>query len=238
MGGRLAGRVVCVTGAGRGLGRALAEACAAEGARLVLGARTVPELEAVAAATGGVAVPTDVRDPLEVDRLVETAIAEFGQLDVMINNAGLAVYGPLESMTPEDVAAMLDTNVKGTIWGSRAALRVMKARRSGHIVNISSIAGKMHLPNESVYCASKWAVNGFTGVLRQEAQPHGVKVTVVCPGGIDTPFWKALDFHPFPDHLDPERDFMKAEEIAQTVIAVLTGSPGYTIPEVVMVPMV
>lgn len=234
---RLHRRVICITGASRGLGKALAEACAAEGAHLVLGARTVPELEAVAAATNAVAVPTDVRDPVEVDRLVQTAVAEFGHLDVMINNAGLAVYGPLESMTPDDVSLMLDTNVKGLIWGSHAALRAMKPRRSGHIVNISSVAGKLHLPNESVYCATKWAVNGFTGVLRQEAAQSGVKVTVVCPGGIDTPFWKALDFYPFPENVHPERDFLKPEEIAQTVVSVLINSDRYLVPEVVMVPM-
>jgi len=234
---RLTGKVVCITGASRGLGRALAHACAAEGAKLVLGARTVPELEAVAAETGGVAVPTDVRDPLEVDRLVQTALAEFGKLDVMINNAGLAVYGPLASMTADDVVLMLDTNVKGLIWGSRAALLAMKDRRSGHIVNISSIAGKLHLPNESVYCASKWAVNGFTGVLRQEAAAFGVKVTAVCPGGIDTPFWREMDYRPFPESVDPERDFMKPEEIARTVVELLATSDRYLVPEVVMVPM-
>lgn len=234
---RLSGKVVCITGASRGLGKALAEAFALEGAHLVLGARTVPELEAVARATNGLAVPTDVREPVEVDRLVGAAMAEFGRLDVMVNNAGLAIYGPVESITPEDLALVLDTNVRGVILGSRAAFAAMKPARRGHIVNISSIAGKLHLPNESLYCASKWAVTGFTGVLRLEAAPHGIKVTNVCPGGIDTPFWKAMEYHPFPDHIQPERDFMKPEEVARTVVELVATSDRYAIPEVVMAPL-
>lgn len=235
----LAGKVVCVTGAGRGLGAAIAEAFAAEGALLVLGARTAPEIDALAARLGNaIAVPTDVRSAEECRRLVDAATAEFGQLDVMVNNAGLAVYGPLATLTPADVDAMIDTNLKGLIYGSQAALRVMVPRRSGLIVNVSSIAGKLHLVNESVYCASKWGVQGFTGVLRAEAEPHGVKVTAVCPGGIATPFWRAQEFLPFPDHIDPERDFMAPEEIARSVVQLAATSDRYAVPEIVMLPMI
>jgi len=132
---------------------------------------------------------------------------------------------------------VVDTNVKGVILGSQAAYRQMKEQGSGHIVNISSIAGKLHLPNESVYNASKWAVNGFTGTLRMEAQPHGVKVSCICPGGIDTPFWDGMDFTPFPDHIDPKRDFMNPEDVAQTVLHVVASPGPYAVPEVVMQPM-
>ena len=114
----------------------------------------------------------------------------------------------------------------------------MKKQRDGLIINISSIAGKLHLPCESAYNASKWAVNGLTGTLRLEAQRYGVKVSCVCPGGIDTPFWKEMDFYPFPtDKLDPQRDFMKPEEIAETVVHLARGSDAYVLPEVVMVPL-
>lgn len=238
-GARLAGKVVCVTGAGRGLGRAIAQAFAAEGASLVLGARTAGEIDALASSLGdAIAVATDVRLPGECQRLVEAATAEFGRLDVMINNAGLAVYGPIGSMTPDDVDAMVDTNVKGLVWCSQAAAHVMKAQRSGLIINVSSIAGKLHLVNESVYGATKWAVNGFSGALRAELAPFGVKVTVVCPGGIHTPFWDAQEFLPFPDHVDPARDFMAPEEVAQSVLEVALKSDRYCVPEVVMVPMI
>jgi len=234
----LAGKVVVITGAGRGLGKALAEAFSAEGASLVLGARTSIEIDELAARLPNtIAVQTDVRLPRDVDRLVEAAMAEFGRVDVMINNAGLAIYGPVDDTTPDAVDAMIDTNVKGVIYGSQAAFRAMKAQRSGLIVNISSIAGKLHLPNEAVYNASKWAVNGFTGTLRLEAAKFNVKVSCVCPGGIDTPFWKAMDFYPFPEGIDPGRDFMSPEEVAQTVLEMALKSDRYVVPEVVMVPL-
>jgi len=236
---RLQGKVVCITGAGRGLGRALAERFSAEGASLVLGARTTPEIDELARSLGdAIAVQTDVRSSNECHRLVDAAMAEYDRLDIMVNNAGLAIYGPVEDMSENDIDLMIDTNVKGLIHGSIAAFKVMKAQRSGLILNISSIAGKLHLPNESVYGATKWAVNGFSGTLRLEAQAYGVKVTTVCPGGIDTPFWRAMDYYPFPDHVDPARDFMKPEEVAESVVEVALKSERYVIPELVMVPMI
>ncbi|MCP4496639.1 MAG: SDR family oxidoreductase, partial [Phycisphaeraceae bacterium] len=181
----------------------------------------------------------DVRDPEQVSALVAFAVERFGQLDVMVNNAGLAVYGPVLDSTPADVDAMLDTNVKGVIYGSQAALRVMKDRQSGLIVNVSSIAGKLHLPNEAVYNASKWAVNGFTGTLRLEANRFGVKVTCACPGGIDTPFWDGMARTPFPaDKIVPERDFMSPDEVAESIVQVAETSDRYVVPEIVMLPMI
>ena len=237
--GSLSGKVVCITGAGRGLGAALARGFAAEGAHLVLGARTTPEIDALAAELGNaLAVQTDVRVAEDVHRLVDAAVTEFGQLDVMVNNAGVAVYGPVDSYSPDDIDLVLDTNVKGVIHGSIAALRVMRPRRSGLIVNVGSIAGKWHLPQESVYCASKWAVTGYTGVLGLEAAAWDVKVSCVMPGGIDTPFWKGMEMLPFGAELDPSRDFMAAEEVAETVVELARKSARYVVPEVVMVPMV
>ena len=235
----LSGKVVCITGAGRGLGRSLAIAFGREGANLVLGARSSTEIDDLASQLGNaIAVQTDVRLADDVDRLVEAGVAEFGSLDVMINNAGLAIYGPVDSATPDAVDAMIDTNVKGVIYGSQAAFRVMKSQRSGLIINISSIAGKLHLPNEAVYNASKWAVNGFTGTLRLEAAAYNVKVSCVCPGGIDTPFWKAMDFYPFPEGIDPSRDFMSPDEVAESVVELALKSDRYVVPELVMVPLI
>ena len=235
----LAGKVVVVTGAGRGLGRSIAKAFSAEGASLVLGARTLPEIEELAEELGdAVALQTDVCSVGELQRLAELAVAEFGRLDVWVNNAGLAVYGPFEHTSEEDFDRMWLTNVKGTYFGAQAAYKVMIQQRSGLILNISSIAGKWHLPNESAYNATKWAVNGLSGTLRMEAEAHNIKVTTVCPGGIDTPFWRAMDFYPFPvGEVDPERDFMDPDEVARTVVQVALTSDRYVIPEVVMLPM-
>lgn len=236
----LKGKVVCVTGASRGLGRSIAEAFSAEGASLVVAARDMPALDGLAGRLGdAMAVQTDVRAVEDLYRLVDAVEAEFGRLDVMVNNAGVAIYGPFEDVTETDFDLMMDTNVKGAFFGSQAAFRLMKRQGSGHIINISSIAGKWHLPNESAYNASKWALNGFTGTLRMEAQRHNVKVTTVCPGGIDTPFWHHMSYLPFPtDKIDPSRDFLKPDEVAKTVVQIALGSERYAIPEVVILPMI
>jgi NADP-dependent 3-hydroxy acid dehydrogenase YdfG len=240
---RLDGKVAVVTGASSGLGVACAQALAEAGADVVLAARRAEALAETAklveaAGRRALAVPTDVSDPDACARLVDAAVAEFGRLDVMINNAGLAIYGPVENMSETDIDLMVDTNLKGTLHGSIAAFKVMKAQRSGLIVNISSIAGKLHLPNEAVYCATKWGVNGFSGVLRAEAAAHNVRVTTVCPGGIDTPFWRAMDYYPFPDHIDPSRDFLKPEDVAAAVLDVARTSDKVVVPEIVMVPQI
>lgn len=239
--------VVCITGAGRGLGASLARRFAKGGHDVVLGARTAPEIDALAEVladqgAGALAVQTDVRLPLECDRLVDAALAEFGRIDVMINNAGLAVYGPADAMTPLDIDWMVDTNLKGAIFGSLAAFRAMKQQTPnpirGRIINISSVAGKRLLPNEAVYCATKWGLNGFTGTLAMEAAPWGIHVTAVCPGGINTPFWRSMETFPFPDHIDPERDFLDPDEVAEGVWQLANTSPRYWVPEITMVPMI
>lgn len=242
--GPLRDSVVCITGASKGLGAALAQAFASQGATLVLASRTLPELESLAADLtrrhGVVALPvqTDVRIKSEVDALIDAAVGEFGHLDVMVNNAGLAIYGAFHTVTEDQLDRMIDTNLKGSFFGSQAAYRVMKARRKGLIVNISSIAGKLSLANESAYNASKWAVNGFTGALRLEAEPHGIRVSCVCPGGMNTPFWKAMDFYPFPPQIDPERDFMDPAEVAAAVVQLALGSDAFVVPELVMTPLI
>lgn len=238
MSGRLEDKVVCITGAGRGLGRALAEAYDKEGARLVLASRTAPEIDEVAAACrDAIAVPTDVRVAREVNNLIDAAVGEFGRLDILINNAGVAIYGPVGTYSPDEVELLVDTNVKSVIFGSQAAFEVMKGQRSGQIINIGSIAGRRYMPNESVYSATKWAVTGFTGALAAEGAKHGIKVVNVCPGGINTPFWKTQEFLPFPDHYDPERDFMSPVEVATNIVELSCTSAAFNVTEIVMQPV-
>jgi len=216
----------------------LARAFDAEGARLALAARTAQEIdEAAKNCRDAIAVQTDVRLHGEVRALVQAAVGEFGQLDILINNAGLAIYGPVGSYSPDEVDLLVDTNLKGVIWGCQEALAVMKGRRSGTIVNIGSVAGSMVLPNESVYSATKWAVRGYTHVLWQEARKFGVKVVSVQPGGINTPFWRTQEFLPFPDKYDPERDFLDPDEVARGIVDVCCNTAGYAVTEVVMQPV-
>jgi glucose 1-dehydrogenase len=183
-------------------------------------------------------VPCDVTRVADLERLIRAALDAHGRLDVMINNAGVSVYGPFLDTREADFDAMMATNVKGAYFGSQIALRVMKEQRAGLIVNVSSIAGARHLPNESAYCASKWAVQGFTGVLHQEAAAHGVRVTSIVAGGIATPFWKDRAYVPFDAaRVSPARDFMTADEVAQVVVDVARKSDRFVMPEVMCLPL-
>jgi len=231
--------VVAITGASRGLGAALARAFDREGGTLVLGARTMDALEEVAhSCRNATALHCDVSRAGEVQAFVRTAAARHGRLDILINNAGVAVYGPFLDTTERDFDTMMATNVKGVYFGSQAALGVMKEQRRGLIVNIASIAGARHLVNESAYCASKWAVQGLTGVLQLEAAPWNVRVTSIVAGGINTPFWSDRALTPFSrQRIDPARDFMSADEIAQIVVDVAKKSDRIVLPEVVCLPL-
>jgi 3-oxoacyl-[acyl-carrier protein] reductase len=235
----LSEKVVAITGASRGLGAALARAFDREGAKLMLCARTAPALEQVArSCRHATAVHCDVTQVEEMRAFVRAAVERHGRLDVMINNAGVATYGPFLETNERDFDEMLATNVKGAYFGSQAALAVMKEQRRGLIVNISSIAGVRHLLNESAYCASKWAVQGFTGVLQLEAAPWNVRVTSIVAGGINTPFWDGRAYTPFSrGQIDPKRDFMSADEIAQIVVDVALKSERMVVPEVVCLPL-
>ena len=155
-----AGKVVVITGASSGLGEAAARRLAAEGARLVLGARRIERLQALADALSPAAVSvlqTDVTDAAQVQRLVDHAVETHGALDVIVNNAGLMPHSPLERGKIEDWDRMIDVNVKGVLYGIAAALPHMKARGRGHIINISSVAGHKVRPGSAVYAATKAA---------------------------------------------------------------------------------
>ncbi len=187
----LTGKIVVITGASSGLGEAAARLLSAEGATVVLGARRVDRLEALVqelTAKGGraVAVATDVTNRAEVQKLVDTAVHQFGRLDVIINNAGLMPQSLLENLRVEDWDRMIDVNIKGVLYGIAAALPPMKRQKSGHIINVSSVAGHKVGPGGAVYSATKHAVRVLSEGLRMEVKPHNIRTTIISPGAVAT----------------------------------------------------
>lgn len=189
-------KTVAITGAGRGIGRAIALRLAARGAKVVLGARREAEIAAVArevVAAGGLAVfrSTDVTRRTDLEGLVELACDRFGRLDVIVNNAGIGPLSRFDDLRVEEWDAMIDVNLKGTLYGVAAALPVFARQKSGHIINVLSTAGLKVLPTMGVYAATKNALRTATEALRQEAGPH-LRVTEVSPGFVNTSFADAI----------------------------------------------
>ena len=183
------GKVVVITGASSGLGEATARHLAAQGAKLVLGARRLDRLEALAREldlAGGAVVRTDVTDAAQVKALVEAAVARHGRIDVLLNNAGLMPHSPLERGLIDDWNRMIDVNLRGVLYGIAAALPHMKAQKSGHIINVSSVGGHKVRPGSAVYAATKAAVLMLSEGLRQEVKPYNLRTTVISPGAVQS----------------------------------------------------
>ena len=182
-------KVVVITGASSGLGEAAARLLAKEGAKLVLGARRLDRLQALASelSLGKDAIlQTDVTDVGQVRRLVDHAVKTHGRLDVIINNAGLMPHSPLERGKIDDWDRMIDVNIKGVLYGIAAALPHMKTQKSGHIINVSSVAGHKVGPGGAVYAATKHAVRVISEGLRQEVKPYNIRTTIISPGAVAT----------------------------------------------------
>jgi short-subunit dehydrogenase len=183
-------KTVVITGASSGIGRAAALEFARRGAHLVLAARRQELLDDVATACRNLGVEcrtvvTDVTLRADCEHLIDVA----GKIDVLVNNAGFAIFDPIESAKPDDLEAMMQTNYFGTVWCSQAVLPQMLARREGTIVNVASIAGIMGYARMGGYCATKFALMGFSETLRDEVLGRGVRVAMVCPGTVETQFF-------------------------------------------------
>lgn len=185
------GKVVVITGASSGLGAATARRLASEGAKVVLGARRTDRLEALVneirdAGGEAIAVATDVAKRGDVKKLVDTAVENFGRIDVMLNNAGLMPLAPFERLKVDEWDRMIDVNIKGVLYGIAAALPHMQARKSGHIINVSSVYGHVIAPGAGVYCGTKFAVRAISEGLRQEVKPYNLRTTIISPGAVAT----------------------------------------------------
>ena len=188
-------KVVVVVGATGGIGSALTRKLALEGTYLVLAARDSSRLAAlvsqlpITSEKQVLSVPTDITDPSQVETLMSKAVAQFGQIDVLVNAAGAGLMKQYNKVEPADLDAMLDLNLKGSFYTSQAAAEAMKDKKSGHICNIVGILGKHSMAMASAYCASKFGVVGFSKCMADELKRFGIKFTLFYLGGVDSPFW-------------------------------------------------
>ena len=216
----ISGSVVAITGASSGIGAAAARALAAEGAEVVIGARRVERLEALADELDGAAtmVEMDVQKSEDAKRLVATALEAHGRLDTIVVNAGIGVYGGIMDTTDEQIQEMIDTNVTGTVWPIRAAVPALLDAGGGDIVIVSSVAGIRGAGDEAVYAATKFAQVGLAGALDRELRAKGIRVTAICPGGVATEF--AMGTGRTPDMPGLEK-MLHPEDVANAIVSVL-----------------
>jgi NADP-dependent 3-hydroxy acid dehydrogenase YdfG len=236
MGQKLAGTVCVITGASAGIGRACALALAGEGASLVLTARRKSRLDELieqiqSAGSRAVAVIGDAREEETARRTIATAREHFGTLNILINNTGVGNYKQLVDTSAEEYDEMMDTNVRSTFLFTRHAVPLMIEQRSGTILIISSMAGIYGFAGEAVYCATKFAQVGFAQALDKELRPHGIKVGVICPGGVKTEF--ALGKGRTAESV-AQSGMLDPEDVAGAVLLVCTQPPHSRIIEIQM----
>jgi 3-oxoacyl-[acyl-carrier protein] reductase len=230
----LTGQVAIVTGAGRGIGASIARQLSRLGATAVLCGRTDTVLESSAQAialAGGKAevVPCDVTNLQSVEAAAKRVEASFGRVDILVNNAGIrGVGGPLHQLAPDSWDRILNTNLRGVYYTTRAFAPMMIRARSGHIINISSLAGKNALPNGAAYAASKWGLNGLSYSLAEELRSHNIRVAVICPGSTDT------DLSPHVGK-DPAK-MLQPEDVAHAVAMLVTQAPQSFVSEILIRP--
>ena len=214
------GSVVAITGASSGIGAAAARALAAEGARVVIGARRAERLKALAAELNGsaIVVEMDVRKSEDSQKLVEAALDAHGRLDTIVVNAGIGVYGGIMDMSDQQIEEMIETNVSGTVWPIRAAVPLLLKGDGGDIVIVASVAGLRGAGDEAVYAATKFAQVGLAGALDRELREKGIRVTAICPGGVATEF--AMGTGRTPDMPGLE-EMLRPEDVAAAIVSVL-----------------
>jgi NADP-dependent 3-hydroxy acid dehydrogenase YdfG len=232
----LEGKTAIVTGAGRGIGRAVALAFAAEGAAVAVASRSRADLAEVAGAirsAGGgraLAIPTDVTNDGAVEALVEQTLADLGRVDVLVTAAGTAAFAALADTKPADWDTMLSVNLRAAMVCCRAVLPPMLRQASGTIINIASIAAKRALPGSAVYTATKAGLFGFSRVLAEELRNTGVRVGVLMPGAVDTPLWDTLGGSP------PREKMLRPEDVARAAVLMAALPPHAVLEELTLLP--
>ena len=233
----LTGKTALITGAGSGIGREVALELARRGVSVALAGRSEAKLTETAAQIGyeggdAVVIVADVTDPAQVERLVAETTRAFDGLDILVNSAGVGLIKPLETTTADEMNTLLDTNVKGLMLVTQAALRPMiAAGKGGHVVNLAGILGKAPMANASLYCASKYAVTGFSKALQLEvSRKYNIKISLLYLGGVDSPFWDNID-------MKVQRDKMLTiADAAGAVLTVLTQPANLVLGEFTLQP--
>lgn len=234
--GRLQDKVAIITGASSGIGLATASLFRQEGARVAVFARSKAKIEALVAEPGpdALAVTGDVTVWDDVQRLVQSTLEKFGRIDLLINNAGVGFFAPVVDFSLDELDTMLSVNVKGPFMCCKAALPAMIKQQSGHIINVSSVAGTTTFPGGAGYCASKWALEALTQTLIQECKPHRIKVSSINPGSVKTAFGGK--------GTDPDREHkpysLEPEDVARLILDVAAQPPGVIVNQVIVRPLV
>jgi len=230
--GLLDGKLAVVTGAGSGIGAAVAQRMASMGATVVLCGRRREAIEHTASSMAkGIyrIMPCDVREVQSVATLAQQVEQNFGRIDILVNNAGVrGPSGPLHEVTPQDWDAVFATNLRGAYLCIRSFVPLMVRCGGGHIINISSLAGKNPLPNGAAYAASKWALNGLSYSVAEELRAHNIRVSVICPGSVNT----AFSPHAGQDH----SRMLQPDDVAHAVEMLVTQSPQSFVSEILVRP--
>ena len=230
----LSGKSALITGASRGIGRAIASRLGCMGASVAVCARNREALERAAAALREQGIRTlpivaDITRTDDIERMIAQACDQLGEIEILVNNAGIGVFGPFHERSEADWDAVLGTNLKAVFLTSRAlASRMMRLGR-GHIINISSLASKSAFPGGAVYCASKWGLMGLSACMAEDLRAHGIRVSVICPGSVATEFSAHAGRDP--------RTLLQPEDVAHAVAALVTQSEGSFISEVDVRPL-
>lgn len=237
------GKVVVITGASSGLGEATARHLSSLGAHVVLGARRMDRIQALAdeltrSGAKAIAVATDVTRFDDVRKLVDTAVQTFGRVDVMINNAGLMPHSPLERLKVDDWNRMIDVNIKGVLYGIGAALPYMKEQKSGQIINVSSVAGHKVRPGSAIYAATKSAVLMLSEGLRQEVKAYDIRTTVISPGAVDTELPNSITESDVAENINKfyKENAIPAESFARAVAFAISQPPEVDVNEILFRP--